>query len=107
MTGPGAQADEQLAGPQKKRRHRTRKRRARRQSFAAPDEEADHDATLRSDPNPDLLDVPGPSRPNFYRLGQSGRNLSSTSLESEALLDHRYGSVCRSERWPSSVDEQD
>ena len=29
-------------------------------------------------------------RQPYYRLGQSGANLSSTSLESEALLDHRY-----------------
>lgn len=31
----------------------------------------------------------GTPRPPFYQLGQSGRNLSSTSLDSQALLDHR------------------
>lgn len=30
------------------------------------------------------------TRQPYYKLGQSGANLSSTSLESESLLDHRY-----------------
>lgn len=84
---------EQPAASRRKRTHRGgKKKRNRRQSFAAPS-----DTTTTADParsNHDLLDVPTSStaRPPFYRLGQSGgRNLSSTSLDSEALLDHRYG----------------
>ena len=41
------------------------------------------------------------ARPGLYRLGQSGgRNLSDTSINSEALLDHRLvlphdGALCK------------
>ncbi len=78
------------------RRKRTRRggrnKRNRRQSFATPSEDAGTVDPSRS--NHDLLDVPGSStaRPPLYKLGQSGgRNFSSTSLDSQALLDHRYG----------------
>lgn len=78
----------------KKRKHRGgRRKRNRRQSFAAPSEASDAMNPPAGRSNHDLLNVPRPSAPQppFYRLGQSGgRNLSNTSLESEALLDHRY-----------------
>lgn len=85
---------EQPAPGRRKRTHRAgRRRRNRRQSFAAPSDDAGNVDPARS--NHDLLDVPisSAARPPFYRLGQSGGgNLSNTSLESEALLDHRYDS---------------
>ena len=87
-----ADQGEQPAASRRKRTHRGgKKKRNRRQSFAAPSGDTSTGEPSRS--NRDLLDVPSSStaRPQFYRLGQSGgRNLSSTSLDSEALLDHRY-----------------
>jgi magnesium transporter len=78
----------------KKRKHRGKKsKRNRRQSFAAPSEESSLPPTI-----PEIMtEQNGTTRPDadvrkpFYRLGHSGGNLSTTSLESEALLDHRYG----------------
>lgn len=84
-TGTNASQDTGQA-PHKKKKHRAgKKRRHRRQSFAAPSED------LPMQPAHDLLNVPGQqgNRPPFYG---GGRNLSLTSLESEALLDHRYAS---------------
>lgn len=82
--------DGSASGAAKKRKHRGgKKRRNRRQSFAAPaDEPPTEDMTTE---RPSLLNAPSSSsRSNFYRLGQVNR--SNTSLESEALLDHRYAS---------------
>ena len=85
----------QLEGavPRKRRNHRAgKKKRARRQSFAAPPDDLSAAEGSRST---ELLDAPqsGNGRPPFYRLGQSGGgNLSQTSMDSQALLDHRYGS---------------
>lgn len=73
----------------KRKRHRNRKRRNRRQSFLGAGEPHSR---------PDLVEDPvieekrtvesrGTRTPSLYKLG---RDLSSTSLESEALLDHRY-----------------
>jgi len=91
-SGPAEQG-EQPAASRRKRTHRGgKKKRNRRQSFAAPADDTNTVNPARA--NQDLLDVPSSStaRPPFYKLGQSGgRNLSSTSLDSEALLDHRYG----------------
>ena len=47
---------------------------------AIPETMADHNGVERSNSG---------MRQTFYKLGQSGGNLSNTSLESEALLDHR------------------
>jgi len=76
----------QLTGARKKRNHRGgKKKRARKQSFAASTEDGSG-----------MLETPQPhrngqaesaARSSFYRL--DGRNLSNTSIESEALLDHR------------------
>ncbi|GME39576.1 Mg2+ transporter protein CorA-like/Zinc transport protein [Neofusicoccum parvum] len=77
-------------GSSKKRKHRGGKKRRRRQSFAAPPSE-DH-TDVQSDAmvteRPSLADVTPEEavRSSFYRLGRKGSN---TSLESEALLDHR------------------
>ena len=87
---PAAQG-EQTAPAKKRRNHRGGKhKRSRRKSFAIAGDESASAEMSRS--NRDLRDpsTPGPARPQMYRLGQSGgRTLSSTSLDSEALLDHR------------------
>jgi hypothetical protein len=91
---PGAELssnEADVTGQKKKPRHRAgKKRRKRRQSFAAPAESVDG---MESRQRPSLLDVPEhasqDARDSFYRLGRGQRG-SATSLESEALLDHRY-----------------
>ncbi|PYH97284.1 cora-domain-containing protein [Aspergillus ellipticus CBS 707.79] len=76
----------------KRRKPRHRKRRNRRQSFIAAEEslpgaahasvpDAENIATVAADQIKPQATLP------FYKLG---RDLSTTSLESEALLDHRY-----------------
>lgn len=85
------------AAPAKKKKHRAgKKRRNRRQSFAAT---ADMDTGDMSNERPSLADVSGHGNSrgsnSFYR---SQNNLSSTSLESEALLDHREHPTIRTRR---------
>lgn len=91
-------------GKPKKKKHRAgRKRKNRRQSFVAPSETAESTVDGEGGDNgrggrPGLL---GASRANanqasFYRLQQGNR--SNTSLESEALLDHREHAPVRSRR---------
>lgn len=77
----------------KKRKHRGKKsKKGRRQSFVAPSDESSLPSVM-----PEIMEdqhVANRSssglKQSIYRLGQPGGNLSSTSLESEALLDHRY-----------------
>lgn len=78
------------AGPSRKKRkdHRGgKKKRNRRQSFAVP---ASEDGSGMPETSENQLDRDNQSavRSSFYRI--QGRNNSNTSLESEALLDHRY-----------------
>ena len=86
-----AQGDPNAASKRRNHRGGRKKKKNRRQSFlpaAAAEDEADP-----ARPNQNLHEsVTSTSpRPPFYRLGQSGgRNLSETSLDSNALLDHRY-----------------
>ncbi|GFF51263.1 putative metal ion transporter C17A12.14 [Aspergillus udagawae] len=81
----------------KRRKNRHRKRRNRRQSFLAPEES--HTATAVSGAEAEAMiagDQPHSPPPlPFYNLG---RDLSSTSLESEALLDHRNQPMMRPRR---------
>ncbi|KAK1808822.1 CorA metal ion transporter [Friedmanniomyces endolithicus] len=86
-----------VAKPKKKKTHRGGKnrRKTRRQSFATSE------GGQGMDERPSLLDIPtsrsSANQHSFYRL-QSG-NRSNTSLESEALLDHReHGEVGRNRR---------
>ena len=80
----------------RKKRNRHKKRRNRRQSFATPLDMAGSEAlSPDADQGENLLAVPSLSaaRSSFYRLGHSsgvGANLSTTSIESSALLDHRF-----------------
>ncbi|KAL2130095.1 hypothetical protein VTI74DRAFT_6896 [Chaetomium olivicolor] len=66
--------------PRRRKNHRggKKKKSARRKSFAVPADEIAHDST-----NEDLEEA----RQGFY--SRPGRNLSNTSIDSEALLDHR------------------
>lgn len=71
--------------PKKKRNHRGgKKKRTRRQSFAASIEDG---SGMPETPQSHVGDVQNAAKASFYRL--QGRNLSNTSLESESLLDHR------------------
>ena len=84
---PNANQAEQPAASKRRKNHRGGKRKkGRRQSFAVPTGEGGDGG-----PSTSNRELPGSNvpRPPFYRLGQSGRNLSSASLDSEALLDHR------------------
>lgn len=84
-TAPSSQA-----ARRKRRTHSGgKKRKARRKSFVACAEEDANDNAMR--PSQTLLDqntTAGPGPP-MYRLGQNGANMSETSLDSNALLDHR------------------
>jgi magnesium transporter len=86
------------AGGHKKRKHRAgKKKRNRRQSFAAPSETSTmpdiHEGQLMGDPMRDMPAVSASGstlRPPPYRRGQSGRNLfDEDNYDSDALLDHR------------------
>lgn len=79
-------------GSKKKKRHRAgKKKRNRRQSFAAPSEDSALTELQTNRAAGDASDVQQQSMANksMYRLGNAGANLSNTSLDSEALLDHR------------------
>lgn len=88
-------ATSQAAGSQRRRRPRApRRRRNRRQSFAATTEDGPtHDMDRRPSPNRNLLDVPSASQSRMYTLGRTGLDRSSTSVDSEAFLDHRYAGL--------------
>jgi hypothetical protein len=72
-------SDQPEPAPAKKRRPKNRKRRARTRSFLIDDD------ALPSNEDAERPDDPANLRDSLYRL----RNVSSESLESEALLDHR------------------
>ena len=98
---PSNTASNSEAAPPKKRKHRNRKKRDRRQSFLAPSESTLTNQEDDEGRRPSLLDGPRQSS-SLYRL-QSG-NRSNTSLESEALLDHRDQLPFRSRRKSNSKD---
>jgi len=93
-----AEAGGSSAAPAKKKKHRAgKKRRNRRQSFAAS---GDLNTGDMSNERPSLTNVTGNNgnsrgSSRFYR---SQNNLSNTSLESEALLDHRDHPTLRTRR---------
>lgn len=74
--GPG-----RVPGKKKKNRNR-KKKRTRRQSFAVSADDDGHRLPEASNQERNA------ARASFYRL--KGNQQSNTSLESEALLDHRY-----------------
>ena len=76
----------------KRKKNRHRKRRNRRQSFLGPEESSSVVASASVPDTEGLAPMATDQTKSraalpFYKLG---RDLSSTSLESEALLDHRY-----------------
>lgn len=74
-SNPASTTQAPRAAPRKRKGHRGgKKKRFRRKSFAVPDED-ERDEEDRSENR--LYDLPG-------------ANLSGDSLDSEALLDHRY-----------------
>ncbi|TVY51507.1 putative metal ion transporter [Lachnellula cervina] len=80
QSGEAAASNVTLKPPKKKRNHRGgKKKRTRRQSFAASTEDSNGTASRPAE------------RDSFYRV--QGRNMSGTSIESEALLDHRRQST--------------
>lgn len=85
VAGPssGTPAGPSSDAPRKKKGHRgskNRKKRDRRKSFAITNEEINHDEAMSTS-------IAATSQ-SFY--GQR-HNLSGTSIDSETLLDHRYG----------------
>jgi magnesium transporter len=93
QTQSAASVPQASAGGRKKRKHRGgKKKRNRRQSFAAPSEDSTLPTLEEGPADHTLLDVPSntsAARTPFYRHAQSSGNLSSTSLDSDVLLDHR------------------
>ncbi|KAK2623945.1 hypothetical protein QTJ16_006579 [Diplocarpon rosae] len=75
--------------PKKKRNHRGGKKKRRRQSFAASTEDGSGMPETSH-----RVDSQSAARASFYRV----QNLSNTSLESEALLDHREHQSMRPRR---------
>ncbi|EKV05040.1 CorA family metal ion transporter, putative [Penicillium digitatum PHI26] len=75
----------------KRKKNRNRKRRNRHQSFIPPSGEESQDSPKETSDAGGVRDSMDADRPtskdkSFFKLG---RNLSNTSLESDALLDHR------------------
>ena len=77
----------------KRKKNRHRKRRNRQQSFLTPAAEESHERSGSSaivDHGRKSMEGDRPRSkdgPSYFNLG---RNLSNTSMESDALLDHRY-----------------
>ncbi|KAK2750727.1 CorA metal ion transporter [Myotisia sp. PD_48] len=104
---PSNQDGQASRRPARKRRHRGhKKRKDRRPSFAPPPSESPPHNASADVPEHVAGDgagetqsqTPAKSHP-FYRLGSMmGRNLSESSLESEALLDHRKQPMMRTRR---------
>lgn len=81
----------------KRRKNRNRKRRNRQESFLTPSKEEPHDRPASGSGTGGMRDSMEADRPtsndnssSYFKLG---RNLSNTSLESDALLDHRYVTI--------------
>ncbi|KAL5120776.1 CorA metal ion transporter [Pleosporales sp. CAS-2024a] len=91
-----------LVGKKKKHRGGGKKKRARRQSFAPS---ADIGTGDMHDERPSLANIGETPRgsSSFYR---SHGNLSSTSLESQALLDHREQPQMRTRRLSIPLNQQ-
>ena len=84
-----AQMDPGIGGKRRKNHRGGKKKKNRRPSFMPGTEENDSGEAASSRVIEDSRDMAA-IRPPFYRLGQSGgRSLSQTSLDSNALLDHR------------------
>ncbi|KAJ5287042.1 hypothetical protein N7478_002728 [Penicillium angulare] len=95
--------DNHAAGKSKasKRKNRRRKPKNRKQSFLPPASETTHERPVSSSAADGLRESMDGDRPtskddqSFFKLGN---NLSNTSLESDALLDHRDQPMMRPRR---------
>jgi magnesium transporter len=87
-TNPNGDAGE--AKPKKKRHRAGKNRKKRRPSFVA-ESEVSEAVEGEGQGRPSVADVRATQEASFYRLRQGNR--SNTSLESEALLDHREQST--------------
>lgn len=88
---PSSRPEDDIAPlPKKKRNHRggKKKKRPRRQSFAASTEDGSGMPETSQSNVHHGGHTASAARESFYRV--QGRNLSGTSIESEALLDHRW-----------------
>ncbi|KAF1832307.1 magnesium transporter ALR2 [Decorospora gaudefroyi] len=96
-TRPGLEAGPSASAPSKKKKtHRGgKKRRNRRQSFAATADLAQGDSM---DERPSLASVAHSQSRGSNSFYRTHSNLSNTSLESEALLDHREQPTIRTRR---------
>lgn len=87
----------------KRKKNRNRKRRNRQESFLTPAKEESQDRPASGSGSGgarDSMETDRPTskdNPSFFKFGG---NLSNTSLESDALLDHRYV-VCSWFGWES------
>ncbi|MCJ1273188.1 CorA metal ion transporter [Puttea exsequens] len=95
-------AGDLTAAGKKRRSHRAgKKKKSRRQSFLPTPGQENGGS---SGQNRTETGESATTRPPFYRLGQSsGRNLSETSLDSNALLDHRDHQPMRQRRESRAV----
>lgn len=90
---PPADSNGKTPKTSKRKKNRNRKRRNRHQSFIPPDREESHASPgHNSGARGDSMEADRPTSRDTTSFFKLGRNLSNTSLESEALLDHRY--VC-------------
>jgi magnesium transporter len=76
----------------KRKKNRNRKRRNRQESFLTPAKEEIHRPASGSGTGGvrDSMEGERPTSKDTSSFFKLGRNLSNTSLESDALLDHRY-----------------
>jgi magnesium transporter len=93
LESPALDAGGKSSKASKRKKNRNRKRRNRQESFLTPGREDSHDRSGTPTGTGGAKDsmegeLPTPKdRPSFFKLGS---NLSNTSIESDALLDHRY-----------------
>ncbi|KAG5304116.1 MIT family metal ion transporter [Histoplasma capsulatum G186AR] len=107
QTQPGLEPLAEGTAPKKRKHHGHRRRRHRRQSFAPPPDTPRPDSDTgragvspgRGDGSQSTSTTAIQHRASVYRLGQLGRNNpSETSLDSDALLDHRHQPMMRPRR---------
>ncbi|EDN10939.1 predicted protein [Histoplasma mississippiense (nom. inval.)] len=107
QTQPGLEPLADGTAPKKRKHHGHRRRRHRRQSFAPPPDTPRPDSDTgragvspgRGDGSQSTSTTAIQHRASVYRLGQLGRNNpSETSLDSDALLDHRHQPMMRPRR---------
>ncbi|KAJ5674945.1 uncharacterized protein N7477_004879 [Penicillium maclennaniae] len=102
LESPAPDGGGQSSKASKRKKNRNRKRRNRQESFLTPGREDSHDRsgtrTTGTGGAQDSMEGEPPTakdRSSFFKLGS---NLSNTSIESDALLDHREQPMMRPRR---------